>query len=159
VEGGADRLTPVEEVRPNTVLLPSITNLPRIIFVRDTVFIADREQVVERIDTAALIRDYETRRKYSELLFDSPEVGRLNVDFGVQYNRADSLHYTFIPVRTEVTRYVKPMIEPFVFLEYSTLGRVGAGGGVFYGKWGALVKFETNFTGQRGVGTGLAYRF
>jgi hypothetical protein len=160
VEGVAERLTPVEETWPSEPLSPSPTNnIPRIVFVRDTALAGDTVRIVERVDTAAIIRDYETRRKYSELLFDRPDLGRLNIEFGVQYNRADSLRFSFTPVRTEITRYAGASIEPFALMEYSTLGRLGVGGGLFYGKWGALAKFETDFTGRRGVGVGLAYRF
>jgi hypothetical protein len=160
VTGGADRLTPVGELHPSGSLFSSLTDdMRRIVFVRYPVFVDDTVRIAERVDTAAIIRDYETRRKYSELLFDRPDLGRLNIEFGVQYNRADSLRFSFIPVRTEVTRYVRPAMEPFVLIEYGTLGRLGIGGGAFYGKWGALARFETTFTGHRGVGFGLAYRF
>ena len=155
VTGGADRLTPVEEIAP-----VFSSTVPRLVFVSDTVFVDGvAVRVQERIDTAAIIRDYETRRKYSELLFDSPDLGRLNIEFGVQYNHADSLRYSFVPVRTEVTRYVKRKIDPFVMIGYGTLGYAGVGGGAFWGSWGATVRYEMNFTGQRGVGVGLAYRF
>jgi hypothetical protein len=150
-EGGAASLRPVEEVFPDVPAFLPVR--------RDTVFVNDTVRIVERVDTAAIILDYAARRRYSELLFDRPDLGRLNVEFGVQYNRADSLRFSFVPVRTEATRYVRPSIEPFALVEYGTLGRLGIGGGAFYGKWGALVKFETAFSGQRGVGIGLAYRF
>jgi hypothetical protein len=152
VAGVVSTLTPVDEIKPSAAVLP---------LRRDTVTVNDTVRIVEHVDTAAIISSYELRRKYSELLFDRPDLGRLNIEFDVQYNRADSLRYTFIPMRTEVTRTVKAAIEPFVYIEGSTLGYAGIGAGLYYGKWGASLKYERELSsvGRRGVGFGLNYRF
>lgn len=92
---------------------------------------------VNKADTAAIIKDWATERKYSETLFDADTLGRLDIDASVQYNRLKYVDYTFNPV-TKVntnTIYTAKYMAPFV------------GGGVMINPWDPQPDFITEVNG------------
>lgn len=58
---------------------------------------------ITKDDTTAILKDYATLRKYSEVLFDNDTLGRFSIDFNVQYNRMKTLNYQFTPIYKKVT--------------------------------------------------------
>ncbi|MDR1341555.1 MAG: hypothetical protein LBK58_16125 [Prevotellaceae bacterium] len=133
-------LTPKSETVPDYPVLP---------MKRDTVIRHDTLLIVEKVDSAAIIRDYEIRRQYSELLFDNSQWGRLSVNFNVQYNRADSLHYSFVPIQQVNRIVIRPKLLFFGQAGYSTLGIVSAGGGVIHDNWGMGYRFQRQTASDR----------
>jgi hypothetical protein len=55
-----------------------------------------RKYIVQKVDTAAIIREYEVKRFYSETLFNN-QYGKPDVSFTLQYNKISGLRYDFIP--------------------------------------------------------------
>ncbi len=84
------------------------------------------------IDTAAIIADYELKRKYSLLAFDNKTQGRLELFPTIQYNQLTGLDYNFTPIIEKNYIYKEKVWQPFVSTSYSTLDYVGVGGGMFY---------------------------
>lgn len=60
---------------------------------------------VTKDDTTEIIRDWGTKRLYSEQIFDIDTVGRCTINASVQYNRLTLLSYNYIPVVKQVTTY------------------------------------------------------
>jgi hypothetical protein len=75
-------------------------------------------QIVEvtKDDTTAIIKDWATKRYYSEKVFDIDTVGKMTVDAEVQYNRLKMVGYDYRPVQKTVTetRYVVKAFRPFI---------------------------------------------
>ena len=67
-------------------------------------------------DTTLIMGDWASRREYAETLFDIDTVGKLDVNIGVQYNRMDTLSYTFTPIQKQTTTIIvkEPVFEPFL---------------------------------------------
>jgi len=126
VSGVVHNIVPVREERPESSALP---------MVRDTVYVDRVRYILERVDTAAIIAEYELRRTYELPVFDN-QYGKLDLTLNTQYNRLDSVSYTFIPIRTVQTVMVERKWHPFVAASYSTVGYVGIGGGIFYNNIG-----------------------
>jgi hypothetical protein len=74
----------------------------------DTVFTAK--------DTTLILADWASRREYAETLFDTDTLGKLDVNIGIQYNRMDTLSYTFTPIQKQTTTIIvkEPVFEPFL---------------------------------------------
>ena len=83
-------------------------------------------------DTAAIIADYETKRKYSVLVFDDNIKGKLELFPTIQYNHLADLEYSFTPMVKNTIVYKERVWQPFVSGSYSTLEYLGVGGGIFY---------------------------
>ena len=150
LSGVVHNVSPVIEERPNASDLP---------LRRDTIYIKNTVYVSEVIDTAAIIAEYELRRTYKLPVFDNT-YGKLDITVKTQYNRLDSLSYTFIPIRTVRTVLIERKWQPFVSLSYSTIGCVGAGGGIFYNKFGLEYQYHRILTNDRaGHQFGLKWKF
>lgn len=67
-------------------------------------------------DTAAVLKDWATERRYTENLFDEDTLGTCEIDIKVQYNRLSSIGYTYRPIQkhTELTVINEKMFEPFL---------------------------------------------
>ena len=65
-------------------------------------------QIVEvtKDDTTAIMKDWATKRSYSEKVFDIDTVGKMTVDAEVQYNRLKMVGYDFRPVQKTVTNTI-----------------------------------------------------
>ncbi|MDR1676010.1 MAG: hypothetical protein LBR86_06045 [Tannerella sp.] len=108
-------------------------------------------------DLRPTVYDWNLARHYTETLPDS-QYGKWTLDATVQYNRLQDLKATVVPVRKETVRYVTPAWQPYAMMQYSSLGGVGVGGGVFYKKTGYYIMYNTDFR-NRGVGAGVIVRF
>lgn len=80
---------------------------------------------VTKDDTTAIMRDWATKRAYSEVLFDSDTIGNCTVNIETQYNRVNNIDYTFVPVIKTIT-YKEETIK--LFSPY-------VGGGVMLNPW------------------------
>lgn len=119
----------------------------------DTVFTT----IPPEIDTMAILNDWITRKNYQQDVFNN-QYGKLSIDASVQYNKLESIKYSFIPLQKE-TSYIKHSIwEPYVGVSYSTVNYVGISAGIFYHDLGLEIKYMTDFD-KKGVDIGLKYKF
>ena len=58
---------------------------------------------ITKDDTSAIIKDWATKRLYSETLFDVDTIGKCIVNASVQYNRLSLLSYNYTPIEKQVT--------------------------------------------------------
>lgn len=58
---------------------------------------------ITKEDTAEIIKDWGTKRLYSETLFDIDSIGRCVIGASVQYNRLSQISYDYTPVIKTVT--------------------------------------------------------
>nr|WP_321523345.1 hypothetical protein [uncultured Macellibacteroides sp.] len=131
---------------------PDTPNLP----MRDTVYLPG-DPVVQVVDTAKIIEEYQLLRKYSEMLFDN-EYGSLKLNSEVQYNKLQSLDYRFVPIQKVTTINKKKVFVPYVRGSYSTLGFFGVGGGTYYYDVGFDIQYQTDLT-RSGFEAGVSYKF
>lgn len=109
----------------------------------------------------ATIRDWNTARTYSEIMFDRQDLGRLDIKVGVQYNTISSLTYSYEPVQKTVTYPPRQrVVQPFIRASYTSLNQAAIGGGLYIKKVGVDVFYVCD-GGQNksGVGVGMSYRF
>ena len=143
-------IVPVSEEKPENPILP---------VKRDTVYVDSIIYVREVVDTAAIIADYELKRKYNVPLFNN-EYGKLDVSLTSQYNKLSDMSYTFIPIQTVKYIQTKRVWQPFISASYSTFGVGGIGGGVFYYDVGLEYEFQYSIPENRtGHLVGLKYKF
>jgi len=135
---------------PATVFLPTK---------KDT-FYVDREKIIVQIvDTAKIIDNYVSERKYAFNVFDD-ENGKLDVDQTIQYNELQKFNYSFTPVQKVITREKERIIVPFASASYNTFGITGAGVGVFYKNVGVEYKYLYNMNNRyTGHEFGLKIKF
>ena len=126
VTGLITGLVPVSEERPVKSVLP---------VKRDTVYINNTIYITEKVDSAAIIADYELKRRYEMSFFDN-QFGKLDVSYNVQFNKSDSIKWKLTPIRTVQTVTKERSFFPFASVSYSTTGHAGFGGGFFYKKLG-----------------------
>ena len=94
--------------------------------VSDTIYITKE-------DTATIIKDWATERRYQETLFDSDTLGRLSVDATVKYNRMSNLGYIFTPIQkqTETTVRTTRKFLPYLGVGFDTNSAISGQGGMF----------------------------
>ncbi|MDR1882041.1 MAG: hypothetical protein LBR26_04580 [Prevotella sp.] len=141
-------LQPSREDVPDVPMLPIKT---------DTIYADSVRYIVQSVDTAAIIREYELKRHYAATLFDN-QYGKLDISLNTQYNRLGELTYNFEPLYTVKTVERKRVWVPFVSASYSTLNKVGVGGGIFYNDIGLQIEYVTDFE-VKGLNIGLLYKF
>jgi hypothetical protein len=141
-------------IKPVRVEMPDIPMLP---VKSDTVYRDSVQYIVQSVDTAAIIREYELKRYYAATLFDN-QYGKLDVSLNTQYNRLNGLTYNFEPLYTVKTVEKKRVWIPFVSASYSTPHGVGVGGGIFYNDIGLQIEYVTGFE-AKGFNIGLLYKF
>ena len=113
----------------------------------DTIRIPGKEIVIiEKVDTAQIISEYIKRNFYKETLFKNDTTGEMIVSATVQYNRLQSIGYTFTPIIKQIRTERKRVITPFVSSSANTLGFFSAGGGAYINNIGFEVKRVTDFT-------------
>jgi len=73
-------------------------------------------------DTAQIVYDWASERKYRETLFDIDTIGRCELNILVQYNRLDTMTYTYTPVQrqTTITKEKIRTVSPFIGIGTST---------------------------------------
>lgn len=82
----------------------------------------ETDTVYTSIDTAQIIYDWASVRKYKETLFDIDTIGKCEVDISLQYNRLDTMMYTYTPIQkeTKITKENIRTISPFIGIGAST---------------------------------------
>jgi len=132
--------------------LETIPEMPNFLYFTDTV----TSEI--KVDTAAIIRDWTTKREYELTLIDSPELGKLTIFPIVQYNELQPVRYEFLPVQKVV--YKQPVWQPFVGASYSTFNEVSLGVGTFYHNLGIEASYVKDLTLKRdGYEFGIKYKF
>lgn len=104
----------------------------------DTVYVTQQ-------DSAAVIKDWATERKYAETLFDDEELGKFTFDATVKYNRLANFDYTFKPVQmqTETTIKTTRKFLPYIGAGFdSGMGILGQGGIFFHQDAGFAVQYR-----------------
>lgn len=144
-ESGTALHTIVEEVKPLNPTLP----------VRDTVYLDNI--VVQVVDSAKIIEEYQLLRKYSDLLFDN-EYGTLTLNSEVQYNKRSALSYEFVPIQKVTSIQKKDVFTPYVRSSYSSFGIVGVGAGAYYHDLGIDFQYQRNRYAS-GYEIGVNYKF
>jgi hypothetical protein len=144
----------ISDIEPIVTETPEKNTLPVII---DTIFVDNIQYVVQKVDTAAIIREYEVKRFYRETLFNN-QYGKLDVSFTSQYNKVSDLKYDFTPVTIIRTVEKERVFIPFVSASYNTLKQGGIGGGLFYHDIGIQVRYITDFK-AKGLDLSVMYKF
>lgn len=112
------------------------------------------------IDTAAIIAEYEARRTYKAMVFDSDTLGKLEVFPVIQHNSLYGLDYNFTPVYREKIITRTKVFQQFASVSYSTLNYVNVGGGIFYHNLGFEYQYQINLGYQNnGHLFGVKYKF
>ena len=137
---------PVSETKPTNPQLPT----------KDTVYLPGKP-IIQVVDTAKIIEDYQLLRKYSEMLFNN-EYGSFKLNSEVQYNKLQILDYKFIPIQKVTTISKKKIFTPYIRGSYSTLGYFGAGGGIYYYDLGIDIQYQTDLN-KKGIEIGTNYKF
>lgn len=122
-------------------------------------------------DTAEILKDWGTKRVYSETLFDIDTVGKCVVNASVQYNRLSLLSYSYTPITKTVTiteRRVK-FFSPYVgvgallrndFTYYTNIIPAVNAGFFIKEKYGLHFQYGRDFgTGNNLYGISLQYKF
>ena len=71
---------------------------------------------VTKQDTTKIMKDWATKRLYSETLFQNDSIGSCIVDAEVQYNRMKLIGYNYTPITKQVTEtiYKTKLFSPFM---------------------------------------------
>ena len=109
--------------------MPELPSLP---IKRDTVYLDSLIFIVEKVDTAEIIKDYITQKTYEFNVFDSDTLGKFDVRQKVGYNKLLSFDYTFTPMTRQITHFREPVFTPFITGGYSTNNSFLLGGGLYY---------------------------
>lgn len=67
-------------------------------------------------DTTLILSDWSTKRIYKETLFDIDTIGKCDISATVQYNRINSMDYTYTPIQKQTTTTIikERQFEPFI---------------------------------------------
>lgn len=73
-------------------------------------------------DTMQIVYDWASVRKYKETLFDADTIGKCDVNISIQYNRLDTMMYTYTPIQKEttITKEKVRTVSPFIGVGVST---------------------------------------
>lgn len=126
---------------------------------------------INKEDTTDIIRDWGTKRMYSETLFDIDTVGKCVVDASVQYNRLSLISYSYTPITKTVTiteNRVK-LFSPYVgfgvlikndFSTYTNLMPMLNAGFFIKERYGISIQCGRDFgTSNNIYGVSLQYKF
>lgn len=148
---GPGQLEPVKEEKPEGGFLPVKT---------DTVIIDNSRVIMQSVDTAGIIADYELKRSYNITAFDNKEYGKLELFPVVQYNKLSALDYKYLPIKKQTTVRKERIFQPFVSGNYSTFNYWSIGGGFFYYNIGIEYQYQQNFPDKEsGHSFGIKYKF
>lgn len=125
----------------------------------DTLYVNEKEVIVQTVDTQAIIRDYIAEREYRFNVFDN-EYGKMDIDQTIQYNELRRFDYSFTPNQKVITKETKKIIVPFVSASYNTFNTIGIGGGIFYHNIGIEYQYMRDVKyGIDGHGVGIKVKF
>ena len=122
-------------------------------------------------DTAEIIKDWGTKRMYSETLFDVDTLGKCVVDASVQYNRLMMLSYNYTPITKTITitenrvKFFSPYIGVGALLKndfsaYTNVIPTLNGGFFIKEKYGLHLQYGRDFGNSNNLyGVSLLYKF
>ena len=128
----------------------------------DTVWMEKIAYVAQKVDTAAIIQDYISKRSYNLTLFDN-EMGRLVISPIVQYNKLEPVSWSFTPIQKQI--YREPKWQFFAGAGVNTFDQVNFSLGAFRKKLGVECYYIREIhlpgagVGEHGLGVGLKYKF
>lgn len=99
------------------------------------------KNIIIRVDTPSIVKDYFLERTYKQKFFDDNEKGKLIVNSTVQYNKQTSLSIDYTPMIKQTDKITKPIYTPFVSAGYNTLNQIEAGAGIYYHNAGIEVNY------------------
>lgn len=125
---------------------------------------------VTREDTSTVMKDWASKRYYSEILFNIDTLGSCVINTEVQYNRMRLISYDYKPIIKTITKteYVKKLFSPFVGLgvsinpwdsELDQMANVNLG---FFLKeaYGMQIKYQRGFNSRKDfLGLDVMYKF
>lgn len=126
---------------------------------------------ITKDDTTEIIRDWGTKRLYSEKIFDIDTVGTCTIDAAVQYNRLSLLSYTYTPItkQTTITQYRVKAFSPFIgagllvdndFSDYMNFIPTVNAGFFIKEKYGVQVQYGKMLKNKNNLyGVSLLYKF
>lgn len=104
---------------------------------------------VTKSDSTAIMKDWATKRFYSEELFNSDSLGKCTVDAEVHYNRMKILKYDYTPSIKEVVyppTKKTAKFSPFVGAGIMTTPSLNAAAGLFIDdSWGFAAQYEYDY--------------
>lgn len=125
----------------------------------DTLYVNEKEVIVQTVDTGAIIQNYISERRYAFNVFDN-ENGKLDVRQTIQYNELRKFDYTFTPTRKEIISKMERIVIPFAGINYNSFNQAGVGAGVFYRNIGFEMQYMRDLnTNLNGYGIGLKIKF
>jgi hypothetical protein len=128
----------------------------------DTVWMEKIAYVAQKVDTAAIIQDYISKRSYNLTLFDN-EMGRLVISPVVQYNKLEPVSWSFTPIQKQI--YRQPKWQFFAGAGVNTFDHVNFSLGAFRKKVGVECYYirDMDLSGasvaEHGFGIGVKYKF
>lgn len=106
------------------------------------------------------VGDWNKKREYAQILFDTPELGRMELLATVQHNKLTGAQWNYTPVARTIYKDGGKSMKPFVRASGSTLGYFGIGGGLQFKKWSVDISYLNSFVGgQKGLEFGVIYSF
>jgi len=124
----------------------------------DTIkLLGEKEIIALKVDTAQIIAEYVSLKKYGITLFDD-RYGKLIIKPVVQYNELQTIPYEFEPITQVITSTIERTFTPYITGSYNSFGYFGIGGGLFYNKIGVGVKYMTD-TKNKGIEGSFSIKF
>lgn len=125
---------------------------------------------ITKSDSTEIIKDWASKRYYSETLFEDDMKGYCKVNAEIQYNRLKLIGYEYTPVVKTVTetKYTVKMFSPFVGLSFMTNPwddvknpMLQINGGIFFkDKIGIQIMYQRGIKLNNDyVGGGVMYKF
>ena len=114
------------------------------------------KEYITKEDTAAVMADWATERKYTKTLFNTKEEGKFVLNTSVKYNRLGEISYDFTPGNKVVTQTVYKStkdVSPFVGVGHLINSwdanpdpmAVVSGGFFVHDKWGVQVQYQRGY--------------
>lgn len=126
--------------------------IPYLYWRQDTI----RDTITIVPDTAAIIDDYRTKRKYNFVVFDDI-TGKLVAKPTILHNRLLNFEYEFTPIHKNTTITKKNLFEPFGSVGYTTFNQVSFGGGFFLNNIGLEYNYIMGDVSGHGLSVKLKF--
>lgn len=127
-------------LKADVEFLTEVKLIPYLYWKQDTI----REVITLVPDTAAIIDDYRTKRRYNFVVFDDI-TGKLVAKPTILHNRLLNFEYEYTPIQKQTLITREKTVRPFISTSFNTFSDFGIGGGLFYNKLGFEYNFLHNF--------------
>lgn len=114
--------------------------IPHLYWKQDTI----REVITLVPDTAAIIDDYRTKRKYNFVVFDDM-TGKLVAKPTILHNRLLNFEYEYTPIQKQTLVTREKAVRPFISTSLNTFSTFGLGGGLLFNNFGFEYNYIHNF--------------